>query len=344
MIPLFGQAYKKNDDGLEERNVKTAMIAEGIYQLPIPTPFAVGEVNLYLVAGETLTLVDVGPLTEEAWSALVGGMEQIGYRLEDVEQVVLTHHHVDHCGLLERVREVSGAVTLAHPLARPYVEHDKAFMEFHDQFFLQIYQESGVPEEKLSLIQRFHKMITTFSTPSKIDIALKHEQRVPGLAEWQVLYTPGHSQSHLSLYRERDRVFIGGDHIIKHISSNAFTEPPRDKTLTRPLTLVQYRTALEMCADMDIEKVLPGHGEVVTNHRELILGRLNRNWERTGVLRQHLRDGEKTAYQLTELLFPTLIHKEMPLTLSETLGHLDLLAVLHQVEIHKRNGVNYYSL
>lgn len=321
-----------------------AMIAEGIYQISIPTPFAVGAVNLYLVAGEKLTLVDVGPLTEEAWHALSSGMEQIGYRLKDVEQIVLTHHHVDHCGLLARVREQSGAVTMAHPLAKPYVEQDATFMDFHDRFFLQLYRESGVPEEKLTLIKRFHQRITTFSAPSKIDVDLKHEQKVPGLEGWQVLYTPGHSQSHLSLYREKDGVMIAGDHIIKHISSNAFIEPPRDQTLTRPLTLVQYRTALEMCADMELDLVLPGHGESVTNHRELILNRLNRNWERTGVLRQHLHDGEKTAYQLTELLFPTLIHKEMPLTLSETLGHIDLLSILHQVEIEQRDGVFYYSL
>lgn len=323
--------------------MNTQSIAEGIYQISIPTPFAVGAVNLYLIAGETLTLIDVGPMTEEAWSALNNGMEQIGYRLSEVEQVVLTHHHVDHCGLMERVREVSGAVTLAHPLARPYVEQDPVFMDFHDHFFLQLYQESGVPQEKLKLIQRFQQMMTTFSAPGKIDVDLKHEQIVPGLTEWQVLYTPGHSQSHLSLYRAKDRVMIAGDHIIKHISSNAFTEPPRDQTLSRPLTLVQYRTALEMCADMEIDLVLPGHGESVTNHRELILARLNRNWERTGVLRQHLHTGEKTAYQLTELLFPTLIHKEMPLTLSETLGHIDLLAILHQVGIQKRDGVYYYS-
>ncbi|MGE5703781.1 MAG: MBL fold metallo-hydrolase [Clostridia bacterium] len=322
----------------------TASIAEGVYQISIPTPFSVGAVNLYLVVGETLTLVDVGPQTEEAWTALTNGLEEIGYRLSDIEQVVLTHHHVDHCGLLERVREASGAVTYAHPLAKPYVEQDKTFMEFHDQFFLQLYRESGVPEEKLALIKRYHQMITTFSRNSTIDTHLKHEQMVPGLTDWQILYTPGHSQSHLSLYRAKDRVMIAGDHIIKHISSNAFIEPPRDHTRSRPLTLVQYRTALEMCADMEIDLILPGHGEIVTNHRELIHTRLNKNWERTGVLRKLLHDGEKTAYQLTELLFPTLIHKEMPLTLSETLGHIDLLSILHQVEIQKRDGVFYYSL
>ncbi len=319
-------------------------VARGVYQIEVPTPFSVGPVNIYLVEGVQLTLIDAGPLTEEAWTALNGGLELIGYRMEDIRQVVLTHHHVDHCGLLERVRKLSGARTYAHPLAVPYVELHESFLSFHDQFFLNLYRESGVPDEKLIIIQKFHKLMMTFSERSRIDGLLKHEQPVPHLPEWQVLYTPGHSQSHLSLYRAEDRLMIAGDHIIKHISSNAFIEPPRDQSRSRPLTLVQYRTALQMCADMDIDLVLSGHGDPVTNHRELIMQRLQKNWERTDTLRRLLADGEKTAYELTALLFPTLYEKELPLTLSETLGHIDLLMILHQLEARERGGILTYSL
>ncbi|QQE75571.1 MBL fold metallo-hydrolase [Brevibacillus composti] len=321
-----------------------AEVAKGVFQLEIPTPFSVGPVNLYLLQGEKLTLVDAGPLTEEAWHALNAGLESIQVRLEDIEQVILTHHHVDHCGQLERLRRVSQAHTMAHPLAVPYVEMDEAFLSFHDRFFYDLYRESGVPDEKLVIIEKYHRLITTFAEKSRIDTVLKHGQKVPGLSEWTVLYTPGHSQSHLSLYRETDRVMVAGDHIIKRISSNAFIEPPRDQSQARPLTLVQYRTALQMCADMEIDLALSGHGEPVAGHRELILQRLQKNWERTDRLRELLRDGEKTAYELNALLFPTLYEQELPLTLSETLGHIDLLKILHQVECREAEGVLYYSL
>ncbi|NGQ97268.1 MBL fold metallo-hydrolase [Brevibacillus sp. SYP-B805] len=318
--------------------------APGVYLIEIPTPFAVGPVNVYLIAGEALTLVDAGPLTPEAWEALKRGIEWTGHRMEEIEQVVLTHHHVDHCGLLAKVRAVSGAQVYAHPLAVPYVEQDEAFMQFHDRFFYELYRECGVPEEKLMIIRKYHQKVLTFAEPCRIDGHLKHEQTVPRLSDWQVLYTPGHSQSHLSLYRAKDRVLIAGDHIIKRISSNAFIEPPRDQSHTRPLTLVQYRTALEMCAAKEIDLVLAGHGEPVTNHRELITQRLQRNWERTNTLRSFLREGEKTAYELTTLLFPQIFEKELPLTLSETLGHIDLLMILHQLETRRRDGAIYYSL
>lgn len=323
---------------------KPGEVAKGIYHIEVPTPFSVGPVNIYILEGDGLTLVDAGPLTREAWDVLSQGVEQIGYKISDIQQIVLTHHHVDHCGLMERIRQASGARTIAHPLAVPYVELNEEFMEFHGQFFNELYRESGVPEESLYIIEKYHKLMMTFSERSQIDEIVKHEQPLPGHPEWQVLYTPGHSQSHMSLYRAEDRVMIAGDHIIKHISSNAFIEPPQDRSRNRPLTLVQYRTALEMCSDKEMDIIFSGHGEPITNHRELILQRLQKNWERTDKLRQLLRDGEKTAYELSALLFPTLYQKEMPLTLSETLGHIDLLTILHQLEVKRIAGVLYYSL
>ena len=316
----------------------------GIYQLEVPTPFSVGPINLYLLEGEKLTLVDAGPLTSEAWEVLSQKIEQIGYKIKDIEQVILTHQHVDHGGLLERIRQVSGAHTLAHPLAVPFVELNEEFMVYHDNFFNELYSECGVPQEYFSVIETFHEQLMTFSERSQIDEVVKHEQTVPNLSEWQVFYTPGHTQSHISLYRKEDRVLIAGDHIIKHVSSNAFIEPPRDHSNHRPMTLLQYRTSLEMCSNMEIDLVLSSHGESITNHRELIKERLQKNWQRADKLRSFLQDGEKTAYELSTLLFPHLNSKVLPLTISETLGHLDLLTLLYQLEVTRRDGILYYSL
>ncbi|WP_307198168.1 MBL fold metallo-hydrolase [Neobacillus niacini] len=319
-------------------------MAQGIYQIQIPTPFSVGPVNVYLLEGDHLTLVDTGPLTEEAWEILNQGIRNIGYEVKDIRQVVLTHHHADHSGLLERVRQASGASTFAHFQAVPYVELNDEFMDFHARFFYELYHQCGVPKESLIIIDKFHRRTMSFTERSRIDECLKHGKTLPHLPDWQVLFTPGHSQSQISLYRSNDRVLIAGDHIIKNISSNALIEPPLDQSRNRPLTLVQYRTALEMCADMEIDIIFSGHGESITNHRKLILERLQKNWMRTDTLRSLLKDGAKTAYELTTLLFPHVYQKELSLTLSETLGHIDLLQILNQLEVKQRNGVLYYSL
>ena len=40
---------------------------DGIAKITLPTPFAVGDVNAYLIKGERLTLVDCGIKTKESW-------------------------------------------------------------------------------------------------------------------------------------------------------------------------------------------------------------------------------------------------------------------------------------
>jgi glyoxylase-like metal-dependent hydrolase (beta-lactamase superfamily II) len=70
-----------------------------IIPLSIPTPFYVGDVNVYLIKEEPLTLVDVGPKTKEASDALRDKLRKNGVQITDIRRIVLTHAHVDHCGL-----------------------------------------------------------------------------------------------------------------------------------------------------------------------------------------------------------------------------------------------------
>ena len=67
-----------------------------------------GELNLYVIAGDPLTLVDTGIGTPEALVALEKGLWSHGLSIDDVRQVVLTHKHADHIGLAGDIRERSG--------------------------------------------------------------------------------------------------------------------------------------------------------------------------------------------------------------------------------------------
>ena len=62
----------------------------GIRRLPIPTPFAVGRVNCYLIDDEPLTLVDTGPNSGKALDELERALEAHGRRVEDLELIVIT--------------------------------------------------------------------------------------------------------------------------------------------------------------------------------------------------------------------------------------------------------------
>ena len=52
----------------------------GIHRLAIPTPFAVGRVNLYLIEDDPLTLVDAGPNSGRSLDELAGALRAHGHR------------------------------------------------------------------------------------------------------------------------------------------------------------------------------------------------------------------------------------------------------------------------
>jgi len=64
-----------------------------IVPIAIPTPFYVGDVNVYLIKQDPLTLIDVGPKTDDAYRALVQKLGQVGVKLSDIRRIVLTHAH-----------------------------------------------------------------------------------------------------------------------------------------------------------------------------------------------------------------------------------------------------------
>ena len=80
-----------------------------IHRLPIPTPFAVGRVNCYLIEDDPLTLVDTGPNSGKALDELERALAEHGRRIEDLERIVITHQHIDHLGLVEHPRRAAPA-------------------------------------------------------------------------------------------------------------------------------------------------------------------------------------------------------------------------------------------
>src|SRR3954449_8528846 len=93
----------------------------------IPLPLAhIGSVNAWLLRGDPLTLLDTGPRDDAALAALEDGLRREGLRVEDIELVLATHHHVDHIGLAATIQRRSGAtVAVLGALADYARRHDE---------------------------------------------------------------------------------------------------------------------------------------------------------------------------------------------------------------------------
>src|SRR6476619_4130297 len=114
-----------------------------IIPLAIPTPFYVGAVNVYLIKEDPLTLIDVGPKTPEATTALREKLAANGVKFSDVRRIVLTHAHEDHCGLAKQRRdEAKDAEVFVHEWETGHLFGRLAHDE-HKQLLIR----SGVPED-----------------------------------------------------------------------------------------------------------------------------------------------------------------------------------------------------
>jgi glyoxylase-like metal-dependent hydrolase (beta-lactamase superfamily II) len=118
-----------------------------IHAIPIPTPFAVGRVNTYLVEDDPLTLVDTGPNSGKALDELEQALAARGHRVEDLGLIVVTHQHMDHLGLVSILARRAGADVAALDRLAPWMASYAQSMEADDEFSARMMACHGIPED-----------------------------------------------------------------------------------------------------------------------------------------------------------------------------------------------------
>lgn len=315
-----------------------------IHVLPIPTPFPVGPINVYLLEGEPLTMVDTGPLTEEALEALRTGVESLGYSLADIEQLVITHAHHDHFGLAREVVERSGAEVLTFHQNRLPLERFNRWWEERLVYVAQLFAQEGAPQEAVDQMDIIRGLeIYATSVPEIIPLDDKDELQMGGTT-WGAIHTPGHALGHLCFYHQDSRLLLSGDHLLRDITSNPVLETPRPGMTERPRSLVDYMESLHRIRVLDVRKALPGHGQPVYDHRHLVDDILAHHRQRERLILQLLGDKDRTVYELGLALFgEDLPAVQLFLVMSEVIGHLDVLELKGRVRQIQEHGQSIWT-
>lgn len=321
------------------RRLYMVVSKQDIYQITVPTPFPVGDVHMYLLTGDVLTLIDTGVKTKEAWEALNDQLKSIGYSVHDIEQVVLTHHHPDHIGLIDQLPKVQQIA--AHAYIDPWLTRDQVFFEQYELFYEHFFKRCGVPDDVRDSLNGYRGMIRYIGT-GEVTYELTDGDFLPGHAEWQVIDTKGHAQSHLSFFNKKHGTFIGGDHLLYHISPNPLLEPIDQVERAKPL--LQYQANLRKCLSLGIKNVLPGHGPIFSNISSHITKQLNEQEERATVVYKMIQQKPRTPFEICQKLFPTQYRTQLVFTMSETVGQLDYLEADDKVKVREENGVLVYHI
>ena len=319
----------------------------GIHCLPVPTPFQVGRVNTYLIEDEPLTLLDSGPNSGTSLDALEQALAGRGHRVEDLGLIVISHQHMDHLGLVSILARRSGAEVAALDLLVPWAAQYFDGMQADDAFANSVMTEHGIPEDMRLALLSVSQSYRSWGAAATVTRALADgSELVLRDRTLRVLHRPGHSPSDTIFHDAERKIVLGADHLIKHISSNPLISRPLDAPLdadpppARPHALEIYLASLRATRAMeDVEIILPGHGEPVLDHVALIDERFRMHERRVEKIARLIAQRPRTAFEIAQELWGSVAVTQAYLTLSEVLGHADLLVAEGRVVERRENGV-----
>jgi glyoxylase-like metal-dependent hydrolase (beta-lactamase superfamily II) len=278
-------------------------VLPGIWRLRLPLELPnVPHCNAWaLKRGDGIVLVDTGMHDRDSMGNLERALDQAGYKIRDVQLIVITHAHIDHCGQAPPIAARSGAEIWMHPNWKLHAAHPPDLDETIEVALL-----SGVPEEPLARWAEKRRR----QGSGQAGTLYSDRDLVPGVTvetdagTWQVVETPGHAPSHVCLHQPEQRLLISGDHLLGRVSQYfdiGYTHDP----------VGEFLHALDVTATLDARLALAGHarpfsdiGAHIQANRDLLAGNLD-------AVRAALDAGEKTAYEVARAVYGEQFTEEL---------------------------------
>jgi glyoxylase-like metal-dependent hydrolase (beta-lactamase superfamily II) len=197
---------------------------------------------------ETAVLVDAGyPGLQDQFRAAI---EQAGVPFNRVDRVIITHHDIDHIGglpgLLKELPQ--GVAVLAHKDEKAYIEGQKRplkLAQMEDNL-------DSLPGERKAFYVKFKSAFENSRVP--VNQTLADSEVLPYCGGIEIIFTPGHTLGHISLYHRSSRTLISGDAL--RIEDGILVQTPAHINYDTQL----YKNSLKKMAGYDIRSVICYHG------------------------------------------------------------------------------------
>lgn len=197
--------------------------------------------NVYLLLGNRLTLVDTG--MPGSADTILGYIEELGLNTDDLANIVITHHHLDHVGSLAAIKQRTSAQVVAHPGDAPFISGEQS------------------PPPAQGAIMRFlfwlMAPLMLATDPVPVDLTVEdgdHLDAADSLSGATVVHVPGHTPGSIALLVPSQRLLICGDSI--DYRRNRLGLPPKGFTVD----MDQAITSLRRMAELEFDVLCPGHG------------------------------------------------------------------------------------
>jgi len=260
-------------------------VADRIQRLTVnnPSPFTFHGTNSYIVGGSSVAVIDPGPENDAHFEALMAALKG-----REVSHIFVSHTHRDHSPLARRLKEATGALTVAegpHRASRPlHVGEVNPFAESSDMAF--------VP-----------------------DIVLQDGGTVEGDG-WALtaVHTPGHTANHSAFALESTDILFSADHVMAWATT--IVAPPDG-------SMADFMASLEKLLAREDRLFLPGHGGPVREPASFLRGlRTHRRMRERAVL-ERIRAGDRLIPDMVKVIYASTDPRLHGAAALSVLAHLE---------------------
>jgi glyoxylase-like metal-dependent hydrolase (beta-lactamase superfamily II) len=253
-----------------------------------PSPFTFTGTNTYIVGTGEVAVIDPGPDDSDHWAALMAALNG-----ETVSHILVTHTHRDHSPLARRLKQATGAPTLA------FGPHGSG----------RVARAKGVGGPLLD---------ASGDLDFVPDIALADGDAVKGRDfTLTAVFTPGHTSNHMAFRLDDERALFSGDHVMSWATS--VIAPPDGH-------MAQYMASLRrLLHDADDRLYWPGHGPGRADPQVLVRAILAHRQMREAAVLERILSGDRTIPAIVARIYAAVDPRLHGAAALSTLAHVEHL-------------------
>jgi glyoxylase-like metal-dependent hydrolase (beta-lactamase superfamily II) len=310
--------------------------------LPLPND-GLKAVNTYAISdGDGLVMIDGGWALAESQALLERTLDEIGHRLADIREFLVTHVHRDHYTQAVAVRRITGAQIGLGEAEKAEID---AIHEMTPHPNVENLYRAGATELS-EMIGRWEREVelSDWEYPDRwlddgIDVPLDTRTL-------RVIATPGHTIGHVVFHDSEAGALFAGDHVLPHITPSIGVQIVQPESPLR-----DYLASLRLVLALPDARLLPAHGPVTDSTHARVEELLTHHEERLTAIAETVTNGASTGFEVAQQLGWTRRLRRLDeldlfnqvLAVRETVAHLDVLVERGWLTRTEQDGVTHYA-
>jgi glyoxylase-like metal-dependent hydrolase (beta-lactamase superfamily II) len=316
-------------------------IQTDFYRITLRMPYRLKHVHAYLlVQDKELALFDTGLNMPGAYEMLEKDLASLGFRMNDIRHIFLTHVHTDHCSMAGLLQKNTGAKIYLSAAAFGEYQHFRQADSAVNQL-KKFYSRQGMTSGQIDMIIEEYEDIRGIINEFNADIYLQNNEcREFGDWKFEVVFTPGHATGHVCFFFRKEGFLLAGDHVLPYIAP--ILSPDIFDDDFRPLAT--YLDSLSDIAKLPIAAIYPGHGNAFIDLKERLEEIRGHHKKRKKMVFDHLSVEAKTTYAVSQEMFgPNLSDFDNFMALNETLTYLKELKAESAIKENMVDNILVYT-